>query len=101
MEKEKNLVILKPSRKSNEVQNILQQAIEGGIPVLFENLDEKLDFNITSMLKNQRKIMNKKTKFKFFEWLNLHEAFRFYGTTKLSKPHYSPDVCVTTTLLNF
>ena len=27
--------------------------------------------------------------------------FRFYVTTKLSRPHYSPEVCVNVTMLNF
>lgn len=27
--------------------------------------------------------------------------FRFYITTKLSKPHFSPEVCVKVTMLNF
>jgi dynein heavy chain len=27
--------------------------------------------------------------------------FKFYITTKLSKPHYSPEVCVKVTMLNF
>jgi dynein heavy chain len=27
--------------------------------------------------------------------------FRFYITTKLSKPHYSPEICVKVTMLNF
>lgn len=29
------------------------------------------------------------------------EHFRFYVTTKLSRPHYSPEVCVKVTMLNF
>lgn len=27
--------------------------------------------------------------------------FRFYVTTKLPRPHYSPEVCVKVTMLNF
>lgn len=27
--------------------------------------------------------------------------FRFYLTTKLPKPHYTPEVCVMVTMLNF
>lgn len=27
--------------------------------------------------------------------------FRFYITTKLSRPHYSPEICVKVTMLNF
>ena len=40
MEKENNMILLKPNRKSNEIQNILSQAIENGFPILFENLEE-------------------------------------------------------------
>lgn len=101
MEKDNGLNVLKPNRRSNEIQGLLQLAIEKGHPVLFENLEEKLDYNVISILRNKRKVINKKVKFKFLEWLTLHDQFRFYGTTKLSKPHYSPDICVMTTLLNF
>jgi dynein heavy chain len=27
--------------------------------------------------------------------------FRFYVTTKISKPHYAPEVCVMVNILNF
>ena len=27
--------------------------------------------------------------------------FKFYMTTKLSRPHYSPEICVKVTMLNF
>jgi len=29
------------------------------------------------------------------------EEFKFYVTTKLSKPHFAPEVCVNVTMLNF
>lgn len=35
---------------------------------------------------------------KMVDWDN---NFKFYMTTKLSRPHYSPDVCVKVTMLNF
>lgn len=69
---------------------------------MFENLDENLSFNVMNVLKNERKTTGKHTKFKFMEnWYQLSENFKFYATTKLSKPHYSPDVCVMATFLNF
>lgn len=46
MEKENNIAVLKPNGKSKEVQNILQRAIEDGFPVLYENLEEKVELNI-------------------------------------------------------
>lgn len=33
--------------------------------------------------------------------IDYNSDFRFYVTTKLSKPHYSPETCVKVTLLNF
>merc|ERR1719482_274027 len=33
--------------------------------------------------------------------IEYHEDFRFYITTKLPNPHYSPEICVQVTLLNF
>jgi dynein heavy chain, axonemal len=29
------------------------------------------------------------------------DQFRFYMTTKMSNPHYLPDVCIQVTLVNF
>ncbi|PCI27618.1 hypothetical protein COB52_04610 [Candidatus Kaiserbacteria bacterium] len=29
------------------------------------------------------------------------KAFKFYITTKLSKPHYAPEICVKVAMLNF
>lgn len=70
--------------------------------MLFENLDETLSFNLINLLKNERKVNGKNTKFRFMEnWYTLSKDFRFYATTKLSKPHYSPDICVMTSFLNF
>merc|ERR1740121_3036799 len=33
--------------------------------------------------------------------IEFSEAFRFFITTKLPNPHYSPEICVQITLLNF
>jgi len=33
--------------------------------------------------------------------IDYNDNFRFYMTTKLSSPHYTPEVCVKVTLLNF
>jgi len=33
--------------------------------------------------------------------LDYNSDFRFYMTTKLARPHYSPEVCVQVTMLNF
>src|SRR3990167_7515819 len=33
--------------------------------------------------------------------LDLHKNFRFFATTKLSRPHYPPETCAKVTLINF
>jgi len=33
--------------------------------------------------------------------LQYNDEFMFYMTTKLSNPHYSPEICVKITLINF
>ena len=33
--------------------------------------------------------------------IDYNEDFKFYLTTKLSNPHYTPEICVKVTLLNF
>lgn len=35
------------------------------------------------------------------EQIEYSKEFKFFITTKLSKPHYSPEVCVKVTMLNF
>ena len=33
--------------------------------------------------------------------LDYDENFRFYITTKMSNPHYLPEICIKVTLINF
>ena len=102
MEKNNNLIVLKPTSKANDILNSITNAIEIGIPVLFENVGEELDWSILSVLENKRKKVGKNWQFKFMDrWLEMNENFRFYITTKISKPQYSPEVCVMATMLNF
>jgi len=80
----------------------LEVAISQGKPVLLENIAEKLDPLLEPLLL--------KAKFKAGSIVMIRlgdnpvaysEDFRFYITTKLPNPHYSPEICVQITLLNF
>lgn len=35
------------------------------------------------------------------QMINFNPDFKFYITTKMSRPHYSPEICVKVTMLNF
>jgi dynein heavy chain len=102
MELKNNLLVLKPSASGQDIANKIQNAIELGIPVLIEGVDEKIDSSFTSVLAQDRKTLGGVVQQKFGDkWVDLHKEFRFYVSTKLPKPHYSPEICVMVTLLNF
>jgi dynein heavy chain len=80
----------------------LENAITYGKPVLLENLGDVMDPLLEPLLL--------KAKFKAGNIIMIrlgdstieyNEDFRFYMTTKLPNPHYSPEICVQVTLLNF
>jgi len=102
-------------RKSNEQRKLrvlrlqqanyartLEPAISFGDPVLLENVGETLDPLLEPVLQ--------KAKFKAGNIIMIRlgdstieysEDFRLFITTKLPNPHYSPEICVQVTLLNF
>lgn len=80
----------------------LEGAIAYGKPALLENVLEQLDPLLEPLLQ--------KAIFKAGSVMMIrlgdspceyNKDFRFYITTKLPNPHYSPEVCVQVTLLNF
>jgi dynein heavy chain len=100
MEASNNLKVVKQTQ-SDFVRN-LENSIAFGIPVLLENVPETLDPILEPVLTKQ--IINKGGALTMQLGDNVIEydpKFRFYITTKLSNPHYSPEVCVKVNLLNF
>lgn len=35
------------------------------------------------------------------KYVDINQNFRFFMTTKMQRPHYTADICVNVTLLNF
>ena len=73
-----------------------------GNPILLEDCTEVFDPLLEPLLAKQiiknRGSWNIKLGDKMVEYA---KDFRFYITTKLSRPHYPPEVCVKVTMLNF
>ena len=69
-----------------------------GQPVLLENIDEHLDPAIDPVLLKQLTKGMLRLGDKDIPW---SPEFRFYITTKLSNPHYLPEICIKVTILNF
>merc|ERR1719450_227890 len=81
---------------------ILEIAIANGDPVLMENIPEKLDPLLEPLLQKAKFKAGNITMIRLGDQtVEYNEDFRFYLTTKLPNPHYSPEICVQVTLLNF
>nr|XP_015838947.1 PREDICTED: dynein heavy chain 2, axonemal [Tribolium castaneum] len=81
---------------------ILEDAVQNGKPVLLQNILETMDPSLNSILAkavvkqggmNLIKIDDK--------MVSYNDDFRFFITTKLTNPHYPPEISTKTTLVNF
>lgn len=101
MEKDE-LRSIKPTMDAKVQARTLKTAIELGNVVILEDANETFDPMIDPLL---GKMIEKKGNSYMIklgdEQIEYSRDFKFYVTTKLSKPHYSPEVCVKVTMLNF
>lgn len=79
----------------------LEMAVSGGLPVLFEAIDEELDPMIDPVL--EKNIINKAgvDYLKIGEEVEYNHNFRLYLTTKISNPNYPPEVFGKSMIINF
>ncbi|XP_016786964.1 dynein axonemal heavy chain 2 isoform X3 [Pan troglodytes] len=81
---------------------ILENAIQFGYPVLLQNVQEYLDPTLNPMLnKSVARIGGRLLMRIGDKEVEYNTNFRFYITTKLSNPHYSPETSAKTTIVNF
>ena len=77
-------------------------AICTGYPILLENIGETIDASFDPILAGKPIKVAGKWTLKFFKKkIDFSTDFRFYMTTKLPRPHYTPEICVKVTMLNF
>ncbi|XP_037045747.1 dynein heavy chain 2, axonemal [Bradysia coprophila] len=82
--------------------NVLEKALQTGLPVLLQNVLETLDNSLTPILTKSVVKTAGQTLIKFNDkMITYNDKFRLYITTKLSNPHYSPEIATKTTLVNF
>ena len=80
----------------------LENAIQFGNPVLLENIQETLDPVLDTVLQKQTFKSGGRIVIKVGDNIVEYSPdFRFYVTTKLPNPHYSPEISVKVTLINF
>eukprot|EP00949_MAST-11_sp_MAST-11-sp1_P002809 g2809.t1 len=95
-----NPVITKLS--SLDFLRTLENAIQFGAPVLVENILEVLDPVLNPILQKDIVMVGGAAHVMLGDSKILYDSkFRFYMTTKLPNPHFSPEVCSCLNLLNF
>ena len=96
------LKVLKPSQSGAEISRILESCIPYGRPILLEDAGENIDPLLEPLLRKQTFKQGGITYLKMGESpIEYADEFKFFITTKLSRPHYAPEVCVSVTMLNF
>lgn len=102
MEKEHKYEIIKPTMDVKVQTRHLKNCVSLGYPVILEDANEVFDPIIEPLMGKQiEKKGNMWTIRIGEEQIEYSREFKFYITTKLSKPHFSPEVCVKVTMLNF
>ncbi|XP_045771343.1 dynein axonemal heavy chain 3 isoform X1 [Maniola jurtina] len=100
MERENQLKVMKLT-DANYVR-VLENAIQLGFPVILENIREQLDAVLEPVLLRNIFRSGGVDCLKLGDnVLEYNHNFRFYISTRLSNPHYLPEIAVKVTLLNF
>lgn len=101
MEKQE-LRSIKPTMDGKAMSRILEVCIPMGSPIILEDATEEFDPLVEPLLAKQIDKKGNMWTLKLGDTpIEYSKDFRFYVTTKLPKPHYSPEVCVKVTMLNF
>ncbi|XP_063992490.1 dynein axonemal heavy chain 2 [Diachasmimorpha longicaudata] len=87
---------------SHDFVRTLERSLQSGKPVLLENVGETLDPVLNPILHRTLVKLGDSFVMKFNDkMISYNDKFRFFITTKLPNPHYSPEISTKTTLCNF
>ena len=85
-----------------DFMRVLEGALQFGTPVLLQDIEQDLDASLDPILlkkfiiNGNRKYLNINNKL-----IEYNSDFRLYITTRLANPHYSPEICTKTLVVNF
>jgi len=80
----------------------LEMSVNFGFPFLFENLDEYLDPVINPVLEKNLTVQGTRKFIKLGDKeVDWDPSFRMYMTSKLSNPHYTPEIFGKASIINF
>ncbi|KAK2152282.1 hypothetical protein LSH36_335g03002 [Paralvinella palmiformis] len=100
LERDNGIDVIKLSDK--DFLRSLENAIRFGKPCLLENVGEELDPALEPILLKQTFKQQSSLVIKLGDAIiPYHEDFKFFITTKLPNPHYTPEISTKVTLVNF
>jgi len=100
LNKDNKLRIVKMTQ--GDFLRVLESSIRVGVPVLLENVLEKLDPALDPVLLKQTYKSQGRIMLRLGDTdVDYSEDFQFFITTKLANPHYAPEVCIKVTTVNF
>ena len=83
-------------------QKAMENAIITGATVLIEDVSEELDPGLDSILTKAVYKEDGLEKINFGDRAIIYDRnFKLYITTKLSNPHFLPEICIKLTVINF
>ncbi|XP_032872211.1 dynein heavy chain 2, axonemal [Amblyraja radiata] len=86
----------------SDYMRVLENGVQFGSPVLLQNVQEELDPSLGPILNKSVTKAGGRLLMKLGDKeIEYNQDFRFYITTKLSNPHYPPEISSTTTIVNF
>lgn len=102
MEEKNQIKIVKPTMDPKVMSRTLEISVNQGFPVIMEDAGDSFDPMLEPLLGKQIEKKGAAMYLKIGDSpVEYSSDFRFYVTTKLSRPHYSPEVCVKVNMLNF
>ncbi|XP_040202767.1 dynein heavy chain 2, axonemal [Rana temporaria] len=100
MESAKGLKVI--DLQMTDFMRTLEQAVQFGTSVLLQNVQEDLDPSLAPILNKSVAKVGGKLQIRLGDKdVMYNPEFRFYITTKLSNPHYTPEISSQTTIVNF
>ncbi|KAK2185461.1 hypothetical protein NP493_233g02018 [Ridgeia piscesae] len=88
--------------QQSDYMRTLESSIQFGLPVLLQNVHEQLDPSLDSILnKSIIKVGGASMIRVGDKEIEYNPDFRFYITTKMSNPHYAPEIAAKAAIVNF
>ena len=100
MEKANGLKLI--TLKQSDYLRTLENAIQFGQPVLMQEVLQELDPSLEPIMSRAVVKVGNRSIIKLGDKeVDYNPDFKFYLTTKLANPHYTPEISTTATIVNF